>query len=70
MVDFTKGMYVAVLLDFFSSGPPRRHAVIDWTTLKRDGGQQPGREFGLYDMISDRNEYFRCQVMPALIRQL
>ncbi|WP_415915793.1 hypothetical protein, partial [Salmonella enterica] len=30
-----------------------------WTPLTRYGGQQLGRNFGLYDMTSDRSVYFR-----------
>ena len=57
--DFTKGVYVSVPLDLFSSGPTRSRAAIGWTPLTRDGGQQLGRKFGLYDMTSDRSENFR-----------
>ncbi len=35
--------------DLFSSGPTRSRAAIGWTPLTRDGGQQLGRKFGLYD---------------------
>lgn len=57
--DFTKGVYVSVPLDIFSSGPTRSRAAIGWTPLTRDGGQQLGRKFGLYDMTSDRSVNFR-----------
>ncbi|EHM4900448.1 YjbH domain-containing protein [Salmonella enterica] len=57
--DFTKGVYVSVPLDLFSSGPTRSRAAIGWTPLTRDGGQQLGRKFGLYDMTSDRSVNFR-----------
>jgi hypothetical protein len=30
-----------------------------WTPLTRDGGQQLGRKFQLYDMTSDKNINFR-----------
>ncbi|EKE8917598.1 YjbH domain-containing protein, partial [Salmonella enterica] len=46
-------------LDIFSSGPTRSRAAIGWTPLTRDGGQQLGRKFGLYDMTSDRSVNFR-----------
>ncbi len=57
--DFTKGVYVSVPLDLFSSGPTRSRAAIGWTPLTRDGGQQLGRKFQLYDMTSDRSVNFR-----------
>ena len=38
-----------------SSGPTRSRAAIGWTPLTRDGGQQLGRKFQLYDMTSDKN---------------
>ncbi|WP_348235707.1 YjbH domain-containing protein, partial [Salmonella enterica] len=50
--------YVSVPLDLFSSGPTRSGAATGWTPLTRDGGQQLGRKFGLYDMTSDRNVNF------------
>ncbi|MCL6395106.1 YjbH domain-containing protein, partial [Pectobacterium atrosepticum] len=50
--DFTKGVYVSVPLDIFSSGPTRSRAASGRTPLPRDGGQQLGRKFGLYDMPS------------------
>lgn len=46
-------------LDLFSSGPTRSRAAIGWTPLTRDGGQQLGRKFQLYDMTSDRSVNFR-----------
>ncbi len=57
--DFTKGVYISVPLDLFSSGPTRSRAAIGWTPLTRDGGQQLGRKFQLYDMTSDRSVNFR-----------
>ncbi len=57
--DFTKGVYVSIPLDLFSTSPNRGRASIGWTPLTRDGGQQLGRKFGLYDMTSDRNINFR-----------
>ncbi|MCZ5653051.1 YjbH domain-containing protein [Escherichia coli] len=48
-----------VPLDLFSSGPTRSRAAIGWTPLTRDGGQQLGRKFQLYDMTSDRSVNFR-----------
>ncbi|MFP2470415.1 YjbH domain-containing protein [Pseudescherichia vulneris] len=57
--DFTKGVYVSVPLDLFSSGPTRSRAAVGWTPLTRDGGQQLGRKFQLYDMTSDRSQNFR-----------
>ncbi|MGP0725950.1 YjbH domain-containing protein, partial [Escherichia coli] len=45
--------------DLFSSGPTRSRAAIGWTPLTRDGGQQLGRKFQLYDMTSDRSVNFR-----------
>lgn len=38
--DFTKGVYVSIPLDLFSSGPTRSRAAVGWTPLTRDGGQQ------------------------------
>ncbi len=52
-------VYVSVPLDLFSSGPTRSRAAIGWTPLTRDGGQQLGRKFQLYDMTSDRSVNFR-----------
>jgi hypothetical protein len=57
--DFTKGVYVSIPLDLFSSGPTRSRAAVGWTPLTRDGGQQLGRKFQLYDMTSDKNINFR-----------
>ncbi len=58
--DFTKGVYVSrYRYDLFSSGPTRSRAAIGWTPLTRDGGQQLGRKFQLYDMTSDRSVNFR-----------
>ncbi|HIH3163992.1 TPA: YjbH domain-containing protein [Escherichia coli] len=37
----------------------RSRAAIGWTPLTRDGGQQLGRKFQLYDMTSDRSVNFR-----------
>ncbi|TMQ79120.1 YjbH domain-containing protein, partial [Escherichia coli] len=53
--DVTKGGYVSVPRDLFSSGQTRSRAAIGWTPLTRDGGQQLGRKFQLYDMTSDRS---------------
>ena len=52
-------MYVSIPLDLFSSGPTRSRAAVGWTPLTRDGGQQLGRKFQLYDMTSDKNINFR-----------
>ena len=57
--DFTKGVYVSIPLDLFSTGPTRSRAGIGWTPLTRDGGQMLGRKFQLYDMTSDRSINFR-----------
>ncbi|MEA1063204.1 YjbH domain-containing protein [Erwinia sp. HR93] len=57
--EFTKGVYVSVPLDLFSSGPTRSRAQVGWTPLTRDGGQMLGRKFDLYGMTSDRNVRFR-----------
>ncbi|MCT4707466.1 YjbH domain-containing protein [Enterobacteriaceae bacterium H16N7] len=57
--DFTKGFYVNVPLDIFTSSPTRSRAQIGWTPLTRDGGQMLGRKFDLYSMTSDRSLNFR-----------
>lgn len=57
--DFTKGVYVSIPLDLFSSSPTRSRAAVGWVPLTRDGGQQLGRKFQLYDMTSDKNINFR-----------
>jgi hypothetical protein len=57
--DFTKGFYVNVPLDIFTSTPTRSRAQIGWTPLTRDGGQMLGRKFDLYSMTSDRSLNFR-----------
>ncbi|MRT14913.1 YjbH domain-containing protein [Enterobacteriaceae bacterium RIT711] len=57
--DFTKGFYVNVPLDIFSSSPTRSRAQVSWTPLTRDGGQMVGRKFELYGMTSDRDINFR-----------
>ena len=57
--DFTKGFYVNVPLDIFSSSPTRSRAQVSWTPLTRDGGQMLGRKFELYGMTSDRDINFR-----------
>jgi hypothetical protein len=57
--EFTKGVYVSVPLDLFSSGATRSRALVGWQPLTRDGGQMLGRKFELYSMTSDRNINFR-----------
>jgi len=57
--DFTKGVYVSVPLDLFTSGPTRSRAAIGWTPLTRDGGQKLGRKFDLYSITSDKSNNFR-----------
>lgn len=57
--DFTKGVYVSVPLDLFTSGPTRSRAAIGWTPLTRDGGQMLGRKFDLYGITSDKSMNFR-----------
>ncbi|ADO50370.1 YjbH domain-containing protein [[Enterobacter] lignolyticus] len=57
--NFTKGVYVSVPLDLFTSGPTRSRANIGWTPLTRDGGQQLGRKFDLYSITSDKSMNFR-----------
>ena len=37
----------------------RSRAAVGWVPLTRDGGQQLGRKFQLYDMTSDKNINFR-----------
>ena len=56
---FTKGFYISVPMDLFSSAPVRSRAQINWVPLTRDGGQMLGRKFHLYDMTSDRDRYYR-----------
>lgn len=57
--EFTKGVYVNIPMDLFSSGPTRSRAVVGWTPLTRDGGQMLGRKFELYSMTGDKNLNFR-----------
>ncbi|PRD16182.1 YjbH domain-containing protein [Pantoea coffeiphila] len=56
--DFTKGFYISVPMDLFSIRPTRSRANINWTPLTRDGGQQLGRKYELYDMTTDRDRNF------------
>ncbi|WP_342322661.1 YjbH domain-containing protein [Kosakonia sp. BYX6] len=56
---FTKGVYVSVPLDLFSTGPTRSRAAIGWTPLTRDGGQKLGRKFDLYSLTSDKSINFQ-----------
>ncbi|WP_039055757.1 YjbH domain-containing protein [Enterobacter sp. Bisph1] len=56
---FTKGVYISVPLDLFSTGPTRSRAGIGWTPLTRDGGQKLGRKFELYNMTSDKTINFQ-----------
>ncbi len=56
---FTKGVYVSVPLDLFTTGPTRSRAGIGWTPLTRDGGQKLGRKFELYNMTSDKSINFQ-----------
>lgn len=56
--DFTKGVYISVPLDLFSSSPTRSRAQISWSPLTRDGGQMLGRKFDLYSMTGDRSMNF------------
>ncbi|MCL7680211.1 YjbH domain-containing protein, partial [Klebsiella pneumoniae] len=35
--DFTKGVYVSVPFDLFTTSPTRSRAAIGWTPLTRDG---------------------------------
>jgi len=57
--DFTKGVYVSIPLDLFSTGATRSRAAVGWTPLTRDGGQQLGRKFDLYGLTSDKSVNFR-----------
>ncbi|MFG1173060.1 YjbH domain-containing protein [Erwiniaceae bacterium CAU 1747] len=57
--DFTKGFYISVPMDLFSIRPTRSRANINWTPLTRDGGQQLGRKYELYNMTTDRDRNFR-----------
>ncbi|MEJ8322050.1 YjbH domain-containing protein [Kosakonia sacchari] len=57
--DFTKGVYISVPLDLFSTGPTRSRAGIGWTPLTRDGGQKLGRKFELYNMTNDKTVNFQ-----------
>ncbi|NCH75508.1 YjbH domain-containing protein [Cronobacter sakazakii] len=57
--DFTKGVYVSVPFDLFTTSPTRSRAAIGWTPLTRDGGQMLGRKFDLYSMTSDKSLNFR-----------
>ena len=57
--DFTKGVYVSIPLDLFTSGATRSRAAVGWTPLTRDGGQMLGRKFDLYSMTSDKSLNFR-----------
>ncbi|MFE4112281.1 YjbH domain-containing protein [Kosakonia sp. YIM B13611] len=57
--DFTKGVYISVPLDLFSTGPTRSRAGIGWTPLTRDGGQMLGRKFELYNMTNDKTVNFQ-----------
>lgn len=53
--DFTKGFYVSVPMDLFTTSPTRGNAQINWTPLTRDGGQMLGRQYQLYDMTEERS---------------
>ena len=53
--DFTKGVYVSIPMDLFTSGATRSRAAVGWTPLTRDGGQMLGRKFDLYSMASDKS---------------
>ncbi|APG20861.1 hypothetical protein Y71_25730 [Kosakonia radicincitans DSM 16656] len=57
--EFTKGVYVSVPLDLFTTGPTRSRAAVGWTPLTRDGGQKLGRKFELYDMTNDKTINFQ-----------
>ncbi|AGN86700.1 MULTISPECIES: YjbH domain-containing protein [Enterobacteriaceae] len=57
--DFTKGVYISVPLDLFSTGPTRSRAGVGWTPLTRDGGQMLGRKFELYNMTNDKTVNFQ-----------
>lgn len=57
--DFTKGVYVSIPMDLFTSGATRSRAAVGWTPLTRDGGQMLGRKFDLYSMTSDKSLNFR-----------
>ncbi|KIS43443.1 YjbH domain-containing protein [Kosakonia radicincitans] len=56
---FTKGVYISVPLDLFTTGPTRSRAAVGWTPLTRDGGQKLGRKFELYDMTNDKTINFQ-----------
>ncbi|SCC49406.1 YjbH domain-containing protein [Kosakonia oryziphila] len=56
---FTKGVYVSVPLDLFTTSPTRSRAAVGWTPLTRDGGQKLGRKFELYDMTNDKTINFQ-----------
>lgn len=57
--EFTKGVYISVPLDLFTTGPTRSRAAVGWTPLTRDGGQKLGRKFELYDMTNDKTINFQ-----------
>lgn len=57
--DFTKGFYISIPMDLFTTTPTRGRAQVNWTPLTRDGGQMLGRKYQLYDMTSDRDKNFR-----------
>lgn len=54
---FTKGFYIAIPLDLMTVVPTRSVPTIRWSPLTRDGGQMLGREYSLYGMTSERDEF-------------
>ncbi|WP_017347252.1 YjbH domain-containing protein [Pantoea sp. A4] len=56
--DFTKGFYISVPLDLFTTTPNRGRAQINWVPLTRDGGQMLARKYQLYNLTSDRDDRF------------
>ncbi|KFZ36253.1 hypothetical protein HR45_17260 [Shewanella mangrovi] len=51
---FTKGVFLSIPFDMFSTTSSLSRAGLGWTPLTRDGGQKLGRKYSLYYMTEQR----------------
>ncbi|WP_439437684.1 YjbH domain-containing protein [Salinivibrio costicola] len=54
---FTKGFYISIPFDLLSVKPSTQRANISWMPLQRDGGQQLGRKYPLYELTDPRSPW-------------
>ncbi|MCH1920342.1 YjbH domain-containing protein [Shewanella sp. A3A] len=54
---FTKGVFLSIPFDAFSTSSSLSRAGFGWTPLTRDGGQKLGRKYSLYYMTEQRGKH-------------